>query len=278
MQSRISMKPMASRIFASRGPGARRRDGDTRTVPNYAALPLFGRTARERGQLLQLRAIAWYGVRTAAVGGGRSPLPAAMAAATSHGQVIVIAPDDAAVAAFLNPQPCDALRGIGPATAQTPGRSGIQTIGQLAQTPTGPPARLLDAHAARELYARARELEDRSVQRTALVRSTSTSHTFDRDELHPAARRRALPAMADELGLRLRSGHDACRALTLTVRYADRSTSTRTRTPAESPPATPPRSTAPPTISASPRASSGPGHGRRPCGLISLQLPPPTIS
>ncbi|MEU6680958.1 hypothetical protein [Streptomyces sp. NPDC046925] len=197
------------------------------------ALRVFDRTAYELGQLLQLRAIAWYGVRTAAIGGGRSPLIAAMAAATSHGHVTVIAADDASVAAFLTPQPLTALPGIGPATARTLNRYGISTIGQLAATPAGPLARLLGAHAARELHTRARGLDDRTVQRTALIRSTSTNRAFDRDELDPAAHRRALLALADELGQRLRESGEVCRTLTLTVRYADRSHTTRSRTPAE---------------------------------------------
>ncbi|MGW0902991.1 hypothetical protein [Streptomyces sp. NPDC002853] len=37
------------------------------------ALGHFGRNVQQLGLLLQLRAVAWYGVRTAAVGGGHSP-------------------------------------------------------------------------------------------------------------------------------------------------------------------------------------------------------------
>lgn len=169
------------------------------------------------------------------VGGGRSPLIAAMAAvaavaAASRRRVTIIAPDDASVAAFLRPQPLTALPGIGSATAKTLSRYGITTIGQLADTPTGPLIRLLGAHAARELHARARGLDDRSVQRTALIRSSSVTHLFERDELDPAAHRRALLALAEELGARLRAAGDACKGLTLSVRYADGSRTTRTRT------------------------------------------------
>ncbi|MET7520703.1 hypothetical protein ABZS88_46900 [Streptomyces sp. NPDC005480] len=150
------------------------------------ALRLFDRSPHELAQLLQLRAIAWYGVR-ATVGGGPSPLIAAMAAAATRlGHITVIADDDASVAAFLRPRPLAALPGIGPTTAKTLNRYGITTIGQLADTPAGPLIRLLGAHAARELHARAHGLDDRPVRRTALVRSTSTSHNFEVDELDPA--------------------------------------------------------------------------------------------
>ncbi|MFH8736790.1 MULTISPECIES: hypothetical protein [unclassified Streptomyces] len=197
------------------------------------ALRLFDRSSHELAQLLQLRAIALFGVR-ATVGGGPSLLISAMAAAaTPFGHITVIADDDASVAAFLRPRPLAALPGIGPATAKTLNRYGISTIGQLADTPAGPLIRLLGAHAARELHARAHGLDDRPVRRTALVRSTSTSHTFEADELDPVAHRRELLALADELGARLRATGEVCRGLTLTVRYADRTHTTRSRTLAE---------------------------------------------
>ncbi|MFC9672677.1 hypothetical protein [Streptomyces sp. NPDC056949] len=68
------------------------------------------------------------------------------------------------------------------------------------------------------------------MRRTALVRPTSTSHTFEADELDLVAHLRVLLALADELGARLRTTGEICRGLTLTVRYADRSHTTRSRT------------------------------------------------
>ncbi|MET8211938.1 hypothetical protein ABZT51_39215 [Streptomyces sp. NPDC005373] len=194
------------------------------------ALRLFDRSPYEIAALLQLRSIALYGVR-ATVGGGRSPMIATMAAAaTRHGNITVIGPDDDAVAAFLRPQPLATLPGIGPATAKTLTRYGITTIGQLADTPTGPLTRLLGAHAARELTARAHGTDERPVQREALIRSTSASHRFEHDELDPDVHRRALLALSAELGARLRTTGEVCRGITLTVRYADRSHTTRSRT------------------------------------------------
>ncbi|WTZ89471.1 hypothetical protein OG512_00665 [Streptomyces sp. NBC_01378] len=174
------------------------------------ALGHFGRSPHELGQILQLRALALYGVH-AVVGGGRSPLIAAMAAATPPGRITVIAPDDDAVDAFLKPRPIAALPGIGPATAKTLSRYGITTIGQLADTSESVLARILGQQARRELSARARGNDDRPVQRTALIRSTSASRNFDRDELDPDAHRRALLALAEELGARLRTSHEVCR-------------------------------------------------------------------
>ncbi|MFF1400442.1 hypothetical protein ACFVZD_42640 [Streptomyces sp. NPDC058287] len=197
------------------------------------ALRHFGRTTYELAQILQLRALALYGVHTV-MGGGRSPLIAAMAAATTPlGRITVIDSDDYAVAAFLRPRLVAALPGIGAATAKTLSRYGITTIGQLADTPQGALARILGKSAGRELSARAHGIDDRPVQRTALIRSTSTSHAFDRDKLDPDAHRRVLLVLAEELGARLRTSGEVCRGLTLTVRYADRTSTTRGRAPPE---------------------------------------------
>jgi nucleotidyltransferase/DNA polymerase involved in DNA repair len=53
---------------------------------------------------------------------------------------------------------------------------------------------------------------------------------FHHDELDPSRHRRALLSATEELGTRLRALEMVCRMLTLTVRYADRSATTRSRT------------------------------------------------
>ncbi len=65
-----------------------------------------------------------------------------------------------------------------------------------------------------------------ALARRRTTASTATSWTRYRH-------RRALLSLAEELGARLRGEGQVCRSLTLTVRYADRSTTTRTRTLAE---------------------------------------------
>lgn len=61
-------------------------------------------------------------------------------------------------------------------------------------------------------------------------RSLATERPFTRDELDPDRHRRALLSAAEELGSRLRALDKVCRTLTLTVRYADRTATTRSRT------------------------------------------------
>ncbi|MGW1871384.1 DNA polymerase Y family protein, partial [Streptomyces mauvecolor] len=184
----------------------------------------------EIASVLRIRALAHAGISSTA-GIGPSPMIAAMAAAaTPHGQITVVGPDPVTVTAFLRPRHVATLPGVGPATAKTLAQFGILTIGQLADTPPATLARLLGAAPARELNARARGIDDRPVQRASLVRSTTASHRFPTDELDAREHHRALLALVEELGLRLRGNREVCRSLALTVRYADNGATTRSRT------------------------------------------------
>ncbi|MEU0029676.1 hypothetical protein [Streptomyces sp. NPDC006335] len=58
----------------------------------------------------------------------------------------------------------------------------------------------------------------------------SAEHRFARDELDPAAHRRVLIALADDLGARLRTSGQIATGVTLTVRYADLSATRHSRT------------------------------------------------
>ncbi|MFE9121308.1 hypothetical protein [Streptomyces sp. NPDC007172] len=193
------------------------------------ALRYLDRTPYEAGQVLALRALALHGVATT-IGVGPSVMVAAMAAAlTPHGRITVIDPDPKAVEAFLRPQPTALLPGVGPATARTLKRFGIRCVGELADTPPATLARILGATPARELHTLAHGVDERPVQREALVRTTTSSHRFPSDELDPAQHHRALLALADELGQRLRASHEVCRGLAIVVRYADQTSTTRSR-------------------------------------------------
>ncbi|WP_235029073.1 DinB/UmuC family translesion DNA polymerase [Streptomyces sp. 3213.3] len=58
----------------------------------------------------------------------------------------------------------------------------------------------------------------------------SAEHRFPRDELDPAAHRRALLALADDLGSGLRTSSQIAHEVTCTLRYADQSSTRRSRT------------------------------------------------
>ncbi|MEU0622413.1 hypothetical protein ABZ329_16390 [Streptomyces rubiginosohelvolus] len=58
----------------------------------------------------------------------------------------------------------------------------------------------------------------------------SAAHRFERDELDTQRHHRAVLCLVQDLGRRLRAGGEIAQALTLTVSYADRTQTTRSRT------------------------------------------------
>jgi hypothetical protein len=136
-------------------------------------------------------------------------------------------------AAFLAPLPVLALPGVGTATARTLGSYGLHTVGLLAATPLPTLQRILGVGPGRQLHQRAQGTDPTPVATGIPTRSFAAEHTFDRDELDPVEHRQVLLALTHHLGARLRTGDQAAGALTLTVRYADRSATTRSRSLAE---------------------------------------------
>ncbi|MFE5923191.1 hypothetical protein [Streptomyces sp. NPDC056468] len=190
----------------------------------------FERGPEGLAQLIRLRTLAWTGV-PATIGAGSSLMLASMAAAvTEPGGITVVDDTDQAIVAFLHPRPVAALPGVGPATARTLTHHGLQTVGDIARTPLATLQRLLGAAAGRRLHERALAHDPRSVTPHALPKTTTVSHAFDRDELNPDEQHRAVLALTHQLGSRLRGDHAVARTLNLTVHYADRTSTSRTRT------------------------------------------------
>ncbi|MER6911394.1 hypothetical protein ABT354_06965 [Streptomyces sp. NPDC000594] len=193
------------------------------------ALRYFGHDPQGVAQLIRMRSLALYGVDTT-IGSAGNRLLAAMAAdATAPGGVTHVPADPEAVAAFLRPRPVAALQGVGPALARVLVRHGLHTVGAVADTPPGTLQRLLGAAPGRRLYERAHGIDPRPVTPGEPDRSYGAAYAFDRDELDPERRRRTVVALAERIGVRLRGEGRVARRLTLTVRYADRSTTVRTR-------------------------------------------------
>ncbi|MEU4110533.1 hypothetical protein [Streptomyces sp. NPDC027717] len=193
----------------------------------------FGRDAVELAALIRVRALARYGV-DCVVGAGPGPMLARMALREARPGAVCAVPEAAgAVAEFLAGLPVVALPGVGAATARTLCEYGLDTLGRVAVAPPSTLQRLIGAKAARELRERAGGVDRGRVVPNAVSRSVGAERSFALDELDPGRHRRALLADAEELGSRLRGMERVCRSLTLTVRYADRSTTVRGRTLAE---------------------------------------------
>ncbi|MGW2644341.1 DNA polymerase Y family protein [Streptomyces sp. NPDC001393] len=188
----------------------------------------FGRSAVELASVIRVRALALYGV-DCAIGAGPGPMLARVALQGARPGVTCVVPEDA-VAEFLADKPVAALPGVGAATARTLSEYGLDTLGLVAAAPLSTLQRLIGAKAGRELREQASGIDRGRVVPNAVSRSLATERAFDLDELNPDLHRRALLSAAEELGARLRAVQKVCRTLTLTVRYADRSSTTRSRT------------------------------------------------
>ncbi|MER5556152.1 helix-hairpin-helix domain-containing protein [Streptomyces sp. NPDC002793] len=194
------------------------------------ALRYWDRDPEGLAAVIRLRVLALYGIQTSA-GVGPSRTIAAMAAAvTPPGAATIVGNTSFEVAAFLRPRRASALPGIGPATARTLTRYGINTVGDIADTPLATLQRILGIAAGRQAHDRAHGTDDRPVIPAAASRMITRTHRFDRDELDPDQHHRSVIGLAEHLGSQLRDTHAVCHALTLTVTYADHTTTSRTRT------------------------------------------------
>ncbi|MDT0567498.1 hypothetical protein RM704_08460 [Streptomyces sp. DSM 3412] len=191
----------------------------------------FGRDAEELARLIRVRALALYGV-DCLIGAGPGPLTARLALGAAAPGSPCAVPEDLVVD-FLAELPVGALPGVGTATARTLREYGLETLGGVACAPLSTLQRLVGARTGRDLHEKANGVDRGRVVPNAVARSLATEQPFPYDELHPDRHRRALLAGTEELGSRLRALEKVCRTLTLTVRYADRSSTTRTRTLAE---------------------------------------------
>ncbi len=233
------------------------------------ALRYFGRDAAGLAEIVRVRALARYGV-DCTIGVAANPMLARMAAQEAReaqatqvtqatqeaqevqgaqgadapgpgggrsrrpaGSVRTVPGDPDGVAAFLARKPPTALPGVGPATARTLSAYGLDSAARIAAAPLSTLQRILGAATARRVHAWAHGIDPMPVTPNAPARAMGAEHRFRHDELDPVRRRRALLTLADGLGGRLRTSGQVAAAISLTVRYADRSTTTRSRTLAE---------------------------------------------
>ncbi|MFE2097666.1 MULTISPECIES: hypothetical protein [unclassified Streptomyces] len=201
----------------------------------------FGRSAVELASVIRVRALALYGV-DCVIGAGPGPMLARVALRDARPGVTCAVPEEPdAVADFLAGRPVSVLPGVGTATARTLCEYGLDTLGLVAAAPLSTLQRLIGAKAGRELREKASGIDRGRVASNAVslphsrLRSgggttvLAAGRSFDLDELDPGRHRTALLSAAEELGARLRAGDRICRSLALTVRYADRSSTTRSR-------------------------------------------------
>ncbi|MDX3454813.1 ImpB/MucB/SamB family protein [Streptomyces sp. ME02-8801-2C] len=193
-----------------------------------SALRYFDLSPYDVVQLAKLRLKGLYGIDSSAGLAGNRMLAAMAADASAPGDTTWVPAGQ--VADWLYPRPVTALPGIGRATTETLNRYGLHTIGQLIDLPAGTLQRLFGAGPARLLAERARGHDPRPVVPSEPAGHLVADLVLERDCLDPVQHHRAVLGLADRIGQRLRGESRIAGRLTLTVRYADRSSTTRTRT------------------------------------------------
>ena len=192
-----------------------------------SALRYFDMSAYDAVQTVKMRLKALYDIDSSAGLAGNRMLAAMAADASAPGDTTWVPAGQAAD--WLYPRPVTALPGIGRATADTLHRYGLHTIGQLTDLPSATLQRLLGAGQARLLTERARGHDPRPVVPAEPAAHLTADLALSQDCLDPAQHHRAVLGLADRIGQRLRGERKFAGRLTLTVRYADRTSTTRTR-------------------------------------------------
>ena len=151
----------------------------------------------------------------------------ASAGAKPDGMVVVRADD---VDTYLDPLPVRALWGVGEKTAETLGRLGVRTVGDLGRTPVGVLARLMGEQHAQDLRDLSRGVDDRTVVPYEAPKSVSHEETFDRDLDDQRELLREVLSLSQRVAARLREDGFRARTVTLKIRLANFTTLTRSRT------------------------------------------------
>ncbi|QZY27972.1 DNA polymerase IV [Nocardioides coralli] len=177
---------------------------------------------------------------TCSVGVAASPSVAKLGSKRAKPDGVVVVPPDE-VAAFLHPLDVGELYGVGEKTRAMLHRLGLVTVGDLARTPVRTLRRAVGHHLGGHLHELAWGTDERPVvARHAPAffggepdQSMGAQETFGRDTDDREVIVRELLRLAARVGRRMRVAGVAGRTVTLTVRFADFTTITRSRTLSE---------------------------------------------
>jgi DNA polymerase-4 len=131
---------------------------------------------------------------------------------------------------FLHPLAVSYLWGVGPVTRRKLNELGIETIGDIANTPHDSLVSMLGTGAANHLGALAKNQDPRFVETTRKAKSVGAqsamrSQIRTLDELKPMLQR-----LVDKVATRLRRKNRTARTVTIRVRFGDLSSVTRSAT------------------------------------------------
>jgi len=133
---------------------------------------------------------------------------------------------------LLRPLPVRALWGVGPVAEAGLRKLGIHTVGELAVMNLRELTGLLGGSMGTELHRLARGVDDRPVAARGAAKQVSAETTFDTDLTALTAVRDAVARMAQAAHRRLVGAGRAARTVTVKIRSADFSTTSRSETSA----------------------------------------------
>jgi DNA polymerase IV (archaeal DinB-like DNA polymerase) len=167
---------------------------------------------------------------TCSVGLGPNKLVAKIASDVRKPDGLTIV-EPAGVLEFLGPLPIRVIPGIGPKTERVLHERAIRTVSELQSVER---ERLADwfGRWGEDLHAKARGLSDSAVSNEWERKSVGEQETFEVDSLDAAFVLERARALSREVFARLgREGFAACRTVTVTVRFTNFRTLTRSHTP-----------------------------------------------
>ncbi|MDW5323066.1 DNA polymerase IV [Plantactinospora sp. KLBMP9567] len=191
------------------------------------ARKLLGRPA-EIARLIRARVAEQEGL-TCSVGVAPTKFVAKLGSTRAKPDGLMVVPADQ-VLEFLHPLPVEALWGVGERAAETLRRLGLRTVRDIAEAPVGMLRSSLGDAAATHLHELACGRDPRRVSPEHAEKSIGAEVTFDTDLAEPETIRRALLALAEKVGVRLRRAGQVGRTVSIKVRFADFRTINRSRT------------------------------------------------
>jgi len=221
----ISAKVME--IFESFTPYVEPLSLDEAFMDVTGAQKLLG-TPREIGQAIRKRVHEECGI-TCSVGIASNKFIAKLASGHCKPNGLLEIPDDRVIS-FLHPLPVRDLWGVGPKTAEQLERLGLKQISDIANTPLETLKRALGDAIGEHLYELSWGRDYRTVVVDDPEQSIGANETFSYDMDDPEAILREYLKLTERASTRLRNRNLFAKTISITVRFADFKTITRSKT------------------------------------------------
>ena len=185
-------------------------------------------TAREIGNQIRARIENELHI-TCSVGISTTKLIAKLASSRCKPNGLLEIPQER-VLDFLHPLPVRELWGVGPKTAEALIRLGLETIGDIAQTPPHTLIRALGVGQGESLYELAWGRDPREVAESVVDKSIGAEETFAHDLDESEELLAQLLRVTERAARRLRDQKLATRTISIKIRFSDFTTITRSKT------------------------------------------------